>query len=134
MVALSNMPAIGTPTPIKNTNYVSVKYEPSVRMSTYLVCFVIGEFSSTSVKSPYPKFGKRRDINERDVTVWTLPDAIEYGVFARDVAKHSLEYFENLFEIAYPIRKLDLVGIPDFSAGAMENYGLITFRQVCVCV
>jgi aminopeptidase N len=131
MIALSNMPPTSSPVPINNTGYVSQTYEPSVKMSTYLVCFVIGEFENTTTDSFSPLI--QLENTTRIVSVWTLPGFVQNGVFARDVAVKTLAFFEDLFQIAYPIQKLDLVGIPDFSAGAMENYGLVTFRMVCLC-
>src|SRR5271156_3808872 len=56
------------------------------------------------------------------------------GRFAFEAAEHALHYYDNYFSIKYPYGKLDLVGIPDFSAGAMENTGCITFREVLLLI
>jgi len=115
--ALSNMPLYST-FQISPLKQLSV-FEPSVRMSTYLVCFVVGEFENVTTS-----------LDDRPISVWTLPGKTEQGKFARDIAKDSLHYYEELFGIDFPIGKLDLIAIPDFAAGAMENWGLVTFRQV----
>ena len=57
------------------------------------------------------------------------PDKVEMTKFALDAAKWDLQYYDNYFGIKYPMAKLDLVAIPDFEAGAMENFGCITFRE-----
>lgn len=60
--------------------------------------------------------------------MWAPPEQIDQGQFALEVAVKVLEYYEDLFKVKYPLPKQDLVAIPDFAAGAMENWGLITYR------
>ena len=61
--------------------------------------------------------------------VCATPDKVALTPYALDVAKFALHYYDNYFGIHYPLKKLDLIGIPDFEAGAMENFGAITFRE-----
>ena len=61
--------------------------------------------------------------------VCSTPDKVALTSFAMDVAKFALHYYDTYFGIHYPLKKLDLIGIPDFEAGAMENFGAITFRE-----
>lgn len=84
-------------------------------MSTYQVAFVISEF-------------KPVDESEKFLNVWGRPQVVRYGKFAQDIAKEFINELQNFTNIEYSLPKLDLVGIPDFSMGAMENWGLSTFR------
>ena len=54
------------------------------------------------------------------------------GKFALEVCTRALDYYEEYFKIPYPLPKLDMIAIPDFTAGAMENWGLVTYRSVCI--
>jgi aminopeptidase N len=87
-------------------------------MSTYLVAFVVGDFQCTS--------GEQDGVALR---VCATPDKVQLTPFALDVAKFALHYYDHYFGIHYPLKKLDFIGIPDFEAGAMENFGAITFRE-----
>lgn len=84
-------------------------------MPTYLVAFVISEF-------------KPVDESEKFLNVWGRPEVVRYGKFAQDIGKAFIDVLQNFTNINYSLPKLDLVGIPDFSMGAMENWGLPTFR------
>jgi len=96
-----------------------VVFAPSMVMSSYLVAFVVGPFEAspatsvagTSLRVIYP-IGKGHLID-----------------WATEAAVHALEFFTDYFAIAYPGDKIDLIAIPDFAAGAMENLGLVTFRE-----
>ena len=69
------------------------------------------------------------------VRVFTLPQRQELGRFALDVAIRSLEFYERHFDIAYPLPKLDMVAVPDFAAGAMENWcGSVELCYTVSCV
>ena len=94
-------------------------YEDSVPMSTYLVAFMVSEYEF-----------RVSDHRPNNVTfrTWARKDAIEQVEFAKEVGPKFLEYFEDYFEVKYPLPKQDMVAIPDFNAGAMENWGLITYR------
>ncbi|MBX7159230.1 MAG: M1 family metallopeptidase [Acidimicrobiia bacterium] len=88
-------------------------------MSTYLVAFVVGELERSAPVS----------VRGVDIAVVHRPGEAERTAFALEVAAHSLAFFEDYFGIAYPAGKLDLVAVPDFAFGAMENLGCVTFRE-----
>lgn len=100
----------------------AVKFNKTPLMSTYLLAFIIGELNSIETK------------NFRvPVRVFATPDKdIEHGRFSLDLAAKTLEFYEKTFDSPFPLPKMDMVAIPDFSAGAMENWGLITYRVVDV--
>ena len=63
-------------------------------------------------------------------SVWARPEAISQTAYAREIGPKITKFFENYFDLPFPLPKQDMVAIPDFSAGAMENWGLITYRCV----
>ncbi len=91
-------------------------------MSTYLAAFIIGDFESIEGKT------QRGTL----VRIFTTPGKIHQGKFALEVAKKSLSFFEKYFGIHYPLPALDLIAIPDFQSGAMENWGAITYRETAL--
>lgn len=98
-------------------------FHPSPRMSPYLLAFVVGELHK---KSAQTKSGV-------EVNVWATPaQAPESLDFALDSAVRSIEFFDDYFGTPYPLPKADHVALPDFSSGAMENWGLITYREICL--
>ena len=101
-----------------------VSFAPSPIMSTYLLAFIIGEF----------EFIEGKTKNNIQVRVFTTKGKIHQTKFALDVAIKSLEFFEEYFDIKYPLPILDLIAIPDFESGAMENWGAITFRETAILV
>lgn len=119
--ALSNMP-------VKSTNEVNdlVRYdfETTPVMSTYLVAAVVGEYD----------YVEDRSTDGVLVRVYTPRGKKEQGQFALEVATKVLPYYKDYFNIAYPLPKIDLIAIADFSAGAMENWGLVTYRETCLLV
>jgi aminopeptidase N/puromycin-sensitive aminopeptidase len=101
----------------------TVTFETTPKMSTYLLAFVVGDFRCTS--------GEQDGVALR---VCATPDKVALTPYALDVAKFALHYYDNYFGIHYPLKKLDLIGIPDFEAGAMENFGAITFRETALLI
>uniref|UniRef100_A0A8C7ZNW5 Aminopeptidase n=1 Tax=Oryzias sinensis TaxID=183150 RepID=A0A8C7ZNW5_9TELE len=95
----------------------------SVNMSTYLVAFVVANFSPIS-----------KNVSGTLVSVYSVPEKKEHTEYALEAASKLLEFYNTFFDIDYPLKKLDLVAIPDFLAGAMENWGLITFRETTLLV
>ncbi|MFV0484609.1 MAG: M1 family metallopeptidase [Candidatus Saccharimonadales bacterium] len=94
--------------------------EDSPRMSTYLLAFVVGKFVKLEAKS------------EKGVAVTTyagLNQPVSALKFASDFAVRCVDFYSDLFDTPYPLSKLDQVAVPDFEAGAMENWGLMTFRE-----
>ncbi|KAK9974347.1 hypothetical protein ABG768_022449 [Culter alburnus] len=120
-ISLSNMPKVKT-TDLKN-GLQEDEFKESDTMSTYLVAFIVAEFISYS-----------RNVSNTTVSVYAIPDKKEQVHYALDTAAKLLKFYNTFFEIDYPLRKLDLVAIPDFLAGAMENWGLITFRETTLLV
>lgn len=100
----------------------AVTFHKSPKMSTYLVAFIVGELNyieTTKFRVP--------------VRVYAPPNQdIEHGRFSLDLAARTLEFYEKTFDSKFPLPKMDMVAIPDFAAGAMENWGLITYRVVDV--
>lgn len=123
-VALSNMPVKSEcPDPSGSGLHV-VRFDTTPIMSTYLVAVVVGEYDYLEDRS-------------RDgvlVRVYTPVGKKEQGRFALEVATKVLPYYKDYFQIAYPLPKIDLIAIADFSAGAMENWGLVTYRETCLLV
>ncbi|MBR3256605.1 M1 family metallopeptidase [Candidatus Saccharibacteria bacterium] len=105
----------------KATNeYIEYAFEPTPRMSTYLLAWVIGRFHGKTVA------------NEHGVKITTycaLNQDADSVDFANEIAAKSLEFYDDNFKVPYPLKKLDQVALPDFEAGAMENWGLVTYRE-----
>ncbi len=96
----------------------AITFQTTPKMSTYLVAFLVGDFQCLSGKS-----------DEVPIRVCATPDKVQYGKLALDVAEHTLHYYDTYFGIKYPMPKLDMIALPDFEAGAMENFGAITYRE-----
>ncbi|HMQ01568.1 MAG TPA: M1 family metallopeptidase [Candidatus Doudnabacteria bacterium] len=101
-----------------------VKFQTTPKMSTYLLALIIGELEHLKGKS-------KRGVQIR---VHTTPGKKMQGKFALDFTKKALDFLENYFGIEYPLPVLDLIAVPDFGAGAMENWGAITFRETLLLV
>jgi puromycin-sensitive aminopeptidase len=101
-----------------------VRFADSITMSTYLVAFVVGDLEAAAPVM----------VGSTPLRVWAVPGKTRLARFALDCAAFSLEFFEKYYGIPYPGDKLDLLAIPDFAAGAMENLGAITFRETALLV
>lgn len=119
--AISNSP-VASESQLSNGKKL-VRFAPSIKMSSYLVAYVVGEFESTD-----PLFTK----SGAPIKVWCVPGKKHLSAYALKWAKFSLDYFADYFGIDYPGAKLDLIAIPDFASGAMENFGAITFRETAL--
>jgi len=97
-----------------------VTFMDSPKMSTYLLAFCVGEFDYVQAQTEHGVL----------IKVYTPPGKSETGKFALDCAVRSLDAYNDFFGISYPLPKLDMVAIPEFAAGAMENWGLVTYREV----
>ena len=115
-------------TPIKSQETASGKlvtsFETTPKMSTYLLAFVFGELGSLEATT---KDGVL-------VRSFATPDNVEYTQFSLDCAVKTLEFYNEYFDIPYPLAKCDFVALPDFASGAMENWGCITFREQALLV
>nr|XP_039269338.1 endoplasmic reticulum aminopeptidase 1-like [Styela clava] len=122
--ALSNMP-------VENTSDFGddlklVKFQTSVAMSTYLLAFIIvPDFDNITNEVQLQR-------GSTPVSVYAPKDKIKSAQFALEVASKVLIQYEKTFKISYPLPKLDLIAIPDFAAGAMENWGLVTYRETAI--
>lgn len=113
---------------VSNMNIVSTKKVSEDRlvtefaqtdiMSTYLLAFLISEFEPTVAVDSKTNF-----------SIYHMPGKGDQASKAAEVGPRVLEYYEEYFGIDYPLPKMDMAAIPDFSAGAMENWGLITYRE-----
>ena len=98
----------------------AVTFNKTPLMSTYLIAFIIGELDCIETSS-----------FRLPVRVFSPPSSnIEHGRFSLELAAKTLAFYEKTFDSPYPLPKMDMVAIPDFSAGAMENWGLVTYRSV----
>ncbi len=120
-------------TAISNTSVTSehveadkklVRFADTIKMSTYLVAFVVGRMEAT--ESVW--------VGKTPLRLWTVPGKQPLTPFGHEIAVASLNFFEGYYGIPYPGDKLDLVAIPDFASGAMENLGAITFRETALLV
>ncbi|HEY9869187.1 MAG TPA: M1 family metallopeptidase [Candidatus Obscuribacterales bacterium] len=123
LTAISNAP-IKSESTDPTTGQKLIEFAPTPPMSTYLVALVVGKFQST----------EPRVVDGVPIKVWTVPGKAGMGRYAQEMAGRLLTYYNNYFGIPYPAQKLDLVAIPDFEAGAMENLGCITFRETLLLV
>jgi puromycin-sensitive aminopeptidase len=96
-----------------------VRFSDSMPMSTYLVAFIVGPLEAT----------EPRDVDGTPVRILCPPGKLHLAPFGLDVAEFSLRYLADYFDLPYPGETLDLVAIPDFAFGAMENLGCVTFRE-----
>jgi puromycin-sensitive aminopeptidase len=101
-----------------------VRFSPTMKMSTYLVALVVGPLEQSPVI----------DVDGVALTVVCTPGSGHLAAFALEVGAFALRYYRDYFSIPYPGDKLDLVAIPDFVLGAMENFGCITFRETALLV
>lgn len=120
-------------TAVSNTAVVSemredqkkvARFADTINMSTYLVAFVVGRLEATE-----PVW-----IGKTPLRLWTIPGKQSLTPHGRDIAAASLKFFEDYYGMPYPGDKLDLLAIPDFASGAMENLGAITFRETALLV
>ncbi|XP_047352813.1 glutamyl aminopeptidase-like [Vespa velutina] len=121
--ALSNMPSIRVDKADDKSDLMVTTFAPTLPMSTYLVAFLISDFECLT-SSADSLNGTRIPLS-----VCIRSDYKSKVQFALNIAAQAIEYYSNILNIDYALPKLDLVGIPDFAAGAMENWGLITFRE-----
>ena len=120
ITVLGNMPVKSEE---ENDDSLTTTFEKTPRMSSYLLAFVIGELHKKSART---KSGI-------EVNIWATPAQNENTLdFALDIATRSIDFYDEYFGVKYPLPKSDHVALPDFSSGAMENWGLITYRESCL--
>jgi len=102
----------------------AVTFNKTPLMSTYLLAFIVGELNyieTNNFRVPVRVYAPK----DRD---------IEHGRFSLELAAKTLDFYEKTFDSPFPLPKMDMIAIPDFSAGAMENWGLVTYRVVDVLI
>ncbi len=122
LLAISNAGEIGREP--RDGGKVAVRFADTIPMSTYLVAFVVGPLVATEPV----------DVDGKPLRVVCPPGKEGLASFALEVGAFALRYFADWFAMVYPGDKLDLVAIPDFAFGAMENIGCVTFRERYVLV
>jgi len=121
--AFSNMPEKCAKT-LPGGKKKEITYIDSPKMSSYLVAFCVGEFDFVQAQTGHGVL----------VRVYTPPGKSNAGEFALDCAVKALDAYDDFFGVPYPLPKLDMVAIPEFAMGAMENWGLVTYREVDVLI
>ena len=101
-----------------------VRFADTMKMSTYLVAFIVGKIEPTEPTM----------VGRTPLRLWAVPGKKHLATFGQDIAAASLSFFETYYGIPYPGDKLDLLAIPDFASGAMENLGAITYRETALLV
>ncbi|HET9743909.1 MAG TPA: M1 family metallopeptidase [Terriglobales bacterium] len=107
-----------TDTPGPGEDKHTLKFSETPKISTYLVAMLVGDFQCTSGSS-----------DGIPIRACATPDKVEQGKFALESAEYVMHYYDDYFGIKYPFGKLDLIAVPDFEAGAMENVACITYRE-----
>ncbi len=118
LTAISNMP-VEDEKKTGDKNIVTFKETP--RMSTYLLALIVGDFKCVE-----------KTHKGTLLRIWATKGNEKKGRFALGITAKLLDYFNEYFGIPYPLEKLDQIAIPDFAAGAMENWGAITYREVAL--
>ena len=120
LTVLGNMPIVQQE---ENDEALTTVFDRTPRMSSYLLAFVVGELHK---KTACTKSGI-------EVNIWSTPAQSEETLdFALDIATRLIDFYDKYFGVPYPLLKSDHVALPDFSSGAMENWGLITYRESCL--
>ncbi|KAJ9591527.1 hypothetical protein L9F63_001881 [Diploptera punctata] len=114
----SNMPINYTGPMEGKEDWLLDHFQLSEKMSTYLLAFLVSDMEYRESK-----------INNVNFRTWARRDALPQTEFASEIGPQVLHFYEEFFKIKYPLPKQDMVAIPDFSSGAMENWGLITYRE-----
>ncbi|KAK3895772.1 hypothetical protein Pcinc_000525 [Petrolisthes cinctipes] len=120
MTSISNMPLVETTA--SEAGWEMDEFEETLPVSTYLVAFAVTDFTHT-------------DSNDNDhvlFRIWAREDAINQTQYATECGPAVLTYYETYFDVPFPLPKQDMIAIPDFAAGAMENWGLITYRETAL--
>ncbi|XP_072520732.1 endoplasmic reticulum aminopeptidase 1b [Salminus brasiliensis] len=119
-ISISNMPKLRTLA--LAGGLFEDQFDTTVKMSTYLVAFIVCDFLSISKSTQH---GVK-------ISVYAVPEKIDQAELALDAAVRLLDFYDDYFDIPYPLPKQDLAAIPDFQSGAMENWGLTTYRETAL--
>ncbi len=121
LTVLANTPVLKQ---VTEGRVLRTTFETTPIMSTYLLAFVHGDIG----------YKESKTARGTAVRTYATPDNVQFTDFALDVAVRTLEFYEDYFGIPYPLEKCDMIALPDFASGAMENWGLITYREQCMLV
>lgn len=121
LTALSNMLPKDSRPFQEDPSWNITEFHPTPKMSTYLLAYIVSEFKNVEAVSP----------NRVQIRIWARPSAIDegHGDYALNVTGPILNFFAQHYNTAYPLEKSDQIALPDFNAGAMENWGLVTYRE-----
>lgn len=121
LTALSNMLPKDSRPFQEDPSWNVTEFHPTPKMSTYLLAYIVSEFKNVEAVSP----------NRVQIRIWARPSAIDegHGDYALNVTGPILNFFAQHYNTAYPLEKSDQIALPDFNAGAMENWGLVTYRE-----
>lgn len=122
--SLSNTPLKESTKLERIDDFVIDTFETTVPMSTYLVAYCVSDFEY-----------KEAIVNMKDEVkfrIYARRDAMDQVDYAAEVGPKVLKFYEDYFQIKFPLPKIDMIAIPDFAAGAMENWGLITYRETAL--
>lgn len=125
LVALSNMPEKSSKASKHGLKVVT--FDKSPVMSTYLYAWAVGDFTHVEAHTERKYQGKNLPVR-----VYTTRGLEEQGRFALEHAHKTIDYFSDIFGIEYPLPKSDLLAVHEFAMGAMENWGLVTYRTTAV--
>lgn len=120
MVAMSNMEVIRTSNIFDPEGYVLDTFNETVEMSTYLVAFLISDFEYTA------------NSDDESYKIWHMKGKNSQAELAADFGRKCHQFFEAYYDYPDPMPKTDQAAIPDFNAGAMENWGLILYRETAL--
>uniref|UniRef100_A0A8C2BHB4 Aminopeptidase n=1 Tax=Cyprinus carpio TaxID=7962 RepID=A0A8C2BHB4_CYPCA len=117
-VALSNGMEIAD-TVLDGQPVTVTTFEPTKNMSSYLLALVVSDYTNVT------------SANDTLIRIWARKKAIEdgHGDYALNITGPILKFFENYYSVPYPLSKSDQIALPDFYFGAMENWGLVTYRE-----
>uniref|UniRef100_A0A915IPG6 Aminopeptidase n=1 Tax=Romanomermis culicivorax TaxID=13658 RepID=A0A915IPG6_ROMCU len=121
LMTLSNAPLLNSSTiNVDGRSLIKDSFDKTVKMSTYLLAVIVSDYKRVTSKS----------LSGIIVSVYAPPHQVNLTDYALNISVKSLDFFEQFFGVPYPLKKLDLISINDFQAGAMENWGLVTFRDI----
>jgi puromycin-sensitive aminopeptidase len=119
LTAISNMPILKER--VEGANYKTTRFDTTPIMSTYLLALCVAKLKATTIQ-----------VGETTVSVWALEKQLPISAFALKVTAAVLPRLNDYFGLPYPYPKLDLISVPNFAMGAMENWGAIFFRDSCL--
>ncbi|XP_072037073.1 aminopeptidase N-like [Amphiura filiformis] len=118
-MALANMNEAGPPEPGPSDGWLTTRFLTTPKMSTYIICYTVMDFV---YKETYTTSGVR-------IRAWSREEVIDGVTYGMDLHRDILQYYEQYFDFSFPLAKIDVVALSDFLPSAMENWGLITYKE-----